>query len=582
MISKTILRIIISAISVTYLLASGQDTTAYQPLNSSKFLLSESNLIIAPLDDWGLNASLNPYGLPEYGGSIKYLGFNMDDPLYGSVPVAWLNPRQQSITLDASGTQISLSPVFADSGINYSRFDYYRGDYGFLNFSAEIAGNISENIYWRLYGEKLGYDGAYGLLGPKLNNFKESIIQNFFLDIKKLVKPWTINAGSSYQKYFPGMMHISELGTSDGETFLSWTNAGRLKEYRSNFYLTGEKLKPNSSLAIGIQASNYLYNTIHDSSIYEYNAEAFQYSGLIRWTFNAGSGKITLKAQPLTESVFVRHGMSKNRLQYQQSFEYASGESRFRYRVSLGSVNTQPVGGFHALYTANRRLTLNLESTFDFIRYPLSYYTNIGGNNSTYPDDDGFTAFQQSLGLHYRFGNSYFKSAVHYTRADYLMPFKNTIEATGFSFLAEELSRLYFTEEFKLMLPRHFSLKGKSIISPSPDQNSSLVFQGWSRFTKDLFLFENNLHLYLSGDLYYLKGSNTIGWFEQMRTQVATNSEYYTNERLQLGFIIGARISSFHIFYSIYNAEGRAFSPLPGVLYRNRLKIFGVDWAFRN
>ncbi|MBU1634802.1 hypothetical protein KJ762_09875, partial [bacterium] len=75
---------------------------------------------------------------------------------------------------------------------------------------------------------------------------------------------------------------------------------------------------------------------------------------------------------------------------------------------------------------------------------------------------------------------------------------------------------------------------------------------------------------------------NSVVWFEQLRTQAQTDIFYYTNERLSVGGIAGARIGPFHIFYSVYNAEGRAFSALPGVLYRNRLKVFGIDWTFTN
>lgn len=562
--------------------AMESDSSAYRPINATELLLSESNIIVAPLDDWGLNGSRSSYGLPEYAVQTFFNNFPLSDPLYGSIPISWINPRQQVVGIDPFSDRISLSPVFADSGMNLSRFDYYRGDYGFNNFSAILAGNLSENIYWRLSGEKLGYDGGYGLLGPDLYTLKESIIQNFFLDLKKLSGPWQINIGSSYQKYFPGLINYSVLGNANGETFLSWAHAGRLKEYRTNFYISGTQSNNNSSFKTGIQFTNFLYNTTNDSSAYVYAAEAFQYSGLLTWDFNAAGGIISLEILPLLESVYVKHGDDKKRTLYRQSIAYLKNRNGFNYRAGFGVLNTNPTANLTAHYSLTKKVSVDLRSDLDYIAYPLSYFTEIGGNSSDKPDVDGFSAFRQSLGLRYQFGNNYIQSRLDHNSADFLIPSKNTIESNSYTLQKRSLNRFFMTEEFYFELPWRFSMKGRAIYSPAADNNSDRLFQGWSRITKDLFLFENNLHIYLSGDLYYLSGSKSLVWLEQLRTQAQTDVSYYTNERLSFSGIIGARIGSFHIFYSVSNAEGRAFSALPGVPYRNRLKIFGIDWTFIN
>jgi len=562
--------------------AAESDSSAYQPINAAELLLLESNLVVASFDDWGLNGSLSNYGLPEYSVQILFNDFTLSDPLYGSIPMSWINPRQQVVGIDPFTDWISLTPVYADSGINLSRFDYYRGDYGFLNFSAIVSGNISENILWRLSGEKLAYDGGYGLLGPDYKNFKESIIQNFFLDVKKLSGPWQFDIGSSYQKYFPGLTTPSVLGVANGETFLNWTHAGRLKEYRSNFYLSGTRSNSSGSLKTGIQFTNFLYNTTNDSSVYVYTAEAFQYSGLLKWGFHAGQGMITIEARPLLESAYVKHGDYKKRTQFKQSIAYSAEGTRFDYHLRFGSTNTNPTIDLTAEYSLSNKLSVDFRSALEYVQYPLSYYTDIGGKTNDRPDTDGFSAFRQSLGLRYQFGNNHIQSRLDFSSADFLTPSKSTIESSSYTLQKRSLNRFYLTEEFYFDLPWRFSLKGRTIFSPSTNHDSNLLFQGWSRITKDLFLFKDNLHIYLSGDMYYLNSSSSIVWFEQLRTQTQTDVSYYTNERLSISGIVGARIGPFHIFYSVYNAEGRAFSALPGIPNRNRLKIFGIDWTFIN
>jgi len=227
-------------------------------------------------------------------------------------------------------------------------------------------------------------------------------------------------------------------------------------------------------------------------------------------------------------------------------------------------------------------MTVSLRSALEYIVYPLSFYTGIGGITTDRPDADGFSALRQSIAFRYQQKNSYLQSRFDYTQAEYLIPAKSSIESTNYSLQKSSLSRLYLTEEFYCELPWRIKVKGRAILAPSSNDNPETLFQGWSRITKDLFLFNDNLHLYLSGDVYYLTGSQSVIWFEQLRTAAQTDISYYTNERLSLSGIVGARIGPFHIFYSVYNAEGRVFSALPGGLYRNRLKIFGIDWAFKN
>jgi len=78
----------------------------------------------------------------------------------------------------------------------------------------------------------------------------------------------------------------------------------------------------------------------------------------------------------------------------------------------------------------------------------------------------------------------------------------------------------------------------------------------------------------------YWDSSSRLAWFEELRSIGTIGTEYFTNNRLNLVARIGGHIGDFHIFYVIYNAEGRAFATVSGMNYRNRLKIFGVEWQF--
>jgi len=559
------------------------DSSAYQPFNAAELLLSETSLIVAAVDDWGLNGSLRHFGLPEYTLQINYHDFRQSDPLYGTVPLAWINSRHQVIDIDRLNNRIYLAPVYADSGVNLSRFDYYRGDYGFLNFAAIVAGDIAENIHWRLFGENLGYDGAYGVLGPDYAKLKESIVQNYYLDIKKVGTTWQTELGCSYQKYFPGMTNPAVLSRAGDETILSWSHAGRLKQYRTSLYVTGERVTDRGKLKTGLQMTNILYNTRHDSAGYAFTAEAFHYSGIFTGDLRAWSGDLHIRIEPVLESIYVRGGSTRTRSHFRQSIRYSRSGSGLDYSAALGSVNSYLTAELTADFNKRSEwLDIYFRSAVDFFQYPLIYFTDLAGKTGANPADDGFSAIRQTLGLRLNSRKSYLNSRLDYTKTEFLIPSKTAIQATHFTLQKESLNNVYLTEEFFFHLPWQIRLKGRIVITPRRFDDEQFLLQGWMKMTKDQLLFDDNLHLYVSGELHYLKGSNSLIWFEQLQTQAVGNVNYYTNERLTANGTAGARIGSFHIFYAVYNIEGRAFSALPGMPYRNRLKIFGVDWTFLN
>ncbi|MCK4689697.1 MAG: hypothetical protein KAT41_05315, partial [Candidatus Marinimicrobia bacterium] len=126
------------------------------------------------------------------------------------------------------------------------------------------------------------------------------------------------------------------------------------------------------------------------------------------------------------------------------------------------------------------------------------------------------------------------------------------------------------------------SIHGRVIFTPSGNDDKCLRFQGWGRVLQKLDLFHNNLHLYAAGEVVYYNGGNSLAWFEELRSFGETGTQYFTNERLSFTTRFGAHIGDFHVFYVIYNVEGRNFSTLALMPYRNRLKILGIEWAFLN
>jgi len=93
-------------------------------------------------------------------------------------------------------------------------------------------------------------------------------------------------------------------------------------------------------------------------------------------------------------------------------------------------------------------------------------------------------------------------------------------------------------------------------------------------------LFGGNLNLYFAGEVHFWSGSRRFGWFEEIQQIGMTDVNYYTNNRLSFAGRVGGYIGDLHLFYAVYNAEGRSLSTIAGMPYRHQLKIFGVEWSF--
>jgi len=566
------------------LIPSQADSLSTEPeyLTIVEQLQNESSFIIAPGDDWGLQGYFSNYGLPGYTVPVSYNDLPVSDQLLGALPFTWLNTRQNRVSLNPLRPAIEMIPVFADSGKNLSRFDYYRGDYGFLDFSLIVGGNIAEKINWRLFGENLGYDGGYGLLGPNPSALRESTSQNYFLDIWKSRGSWTYGLGSSYQKFQPGVNKPVSLGFIDNLTYLTWSHAGRLKEYRTNFYAGGTAVRANGLFKIGAHITNTYYNVFRFPSIYCYTADGSQASMIIKRIYTYPTSSLTLSVTPTINILSIRNTKDLKQKWSRQSVEYTKSGRTMRLFCQLGSVNQHPIGNLSTSLRFGNYFRFTVHSQLDYYFYPLGYQTEIGGAMKNEVSKLGFSAWQYQAVSQFQTSKQQIQFNLVYTFADFVMPHISSLADTNVTFKQQSLASPYLKGEYIFQFPWQMTFSGRAIYSPQSYGEKEATFQGWGRISQELTIFHNNLNLYTAGDLYYLSCPNSLVWFEQLRTIATSDLPYFTDQRLSFGIVAGARIGTFHIFYKVNNVEGRTFATLPGMLYHNRLKIFGIDWTFIN
>jgi hypothetical protein len=571
------------------LILAQADSLSTEPeyLTIVELLQSESSFIVAPGDDWGLQGYFSNYGLPAYTVPVSYNGLPISDLLLGAFPFAWLNTRQNRVSVNQIQPAIEMTPVFADSGKNLSRFDYYQGDYGFLDFSLLLGGNIAEKINWRLFAENLGYDGGYGLLGPNPNLavLRESIAQNYFLDVWKSRGHWTYELGSSYQKFQPGINNPTAVGFIKNLTYLTWPHTGhtgRLREYRTNFYAQGTAAKTNGIFKIGIQLTNTYYNVYRSPSIYRYTADGSQASLAIKRSYTFPTSSLTLSVTPTVNILSIRNTENLEQKWSRQTIEYTKCGRAIHLLCQLGSVNQHPIGNFSTSLHCGNYCQLSVHSQLDYYLYPLSYLTEIGGAIKNEVSESGFSAWQHQATGQFETARQKIQFTFAYTSSDFVMPHISSLEDTTVTFNRQSLAAPFLKGEYNFQCPWQMTLSGRAIYSPRSYGEKEATFQGWGRLAQALTLFHNNLNLYAAGDIYYLSCPNSLVWLEQLRTIGTSDLPYFTDERLSFGIAAGARIGTFHIFYRIYNVEGRTFATLPGMLDHNCLKIFGIDWTFIN
>ncbi|MFH1212842.1 MAG: hypothetical protein V1681_02040 [Candidatus Neomarinimicrobiota bacterium] len=534
-------------------------------------ILESSNYVFLPYDDWGVKGVFQLFGLPATALQLTSGGLPLNDPVYGQVPLSWLNPRFDKITLGS--TAVTITPRYFRTDKVFSRFDYYRGDYGYLNFSMVLCGTLPDSTtVWRFVGENLGYDGYYGMIGPDRRKTGESVSQIFRLDFSSRLKYWQIDLNSAYRKYLPG---YTQAVPSSITTYLLPSSEGNVKEYQASIGVSATQATERDSTTLGLQQANYVYGQFADDPDFGFKGVADQTDLKIYREQRFGRWRIHLALEPMTRAVTLRNGFYLR----QNLFSWLMGFTRPLKKTSLGfnlgAHNRNFTGDMYYFYDLTRRDKIGVRFTNNYALYPLVYKLNFKANQKL--STDGFTYRLRTLDLQHNGRNIQLDLAINQVNSDFFMPYKSTIDDTMITYSRQKLDAIYLSTNGKLNLPWRMSLTARSLLSNNSD---GLWVQGWGQIRQELDLFKKNLRLYVAGEITYWDTAARLAWFEELRGTGNVGVDYYTNNRLNLVGRVGGNIGDFHLFYVIYNVEGRAFSTISGMTSRNRIKIFGVEWQF--
>ena len=543
-------------------------------------LFSGSNWFSLPSDDYGTNGAVSLLNLPSGAVSFRVNGLKIADPLYGQLPTSWFNVRHSLSNFDESGRTVTFSPVFSDSSSFVSGFDYFKGDYGFLDFALHLNGGIGNDVRWRFVGSNAAYDGASYLLGSLPSTYGESVSQSFLFDVQSHRNGWQFDYGSSYQKYIPGKTTPVLIGISNGNSYLNWAYGGKLKEYRVGMSFLASSGTASDSFAIGAQVSSFLYGNHASEDRWWFDATGYQYSGLILKTLASGKNRLVFSFEPNVQNVYSESFASRKLTTLTGKIQLERLFGRTFVSIAPGFVNHEVTWKSTIYRDLSTRLRLQSELLRDYALYPNILFINLADTRLNEPPEEGFGFWIASISADYRSKFIRSVSGVGFVNSDFYVPYQNSISDTTVQFIDKSLKTAYFTEDLMLSLPWKMTLRSKTTLLPSPDADDFLQLQTWGQMAQEIPLFHGNLKLYVAGEFTYQYGGNSVVWFDELRSSGICGTRYYTNERLNFNVRVGGNIGDFHIFYVIYNAEGRFFSTLGRMPYRNNLKIFGVEWNF--
>ncbi|HPC36414.1 MAG TPA: hypothetical protein P5268_09155 [Candidatus Marinimicrobia bacterium] len=534
-------------------------------------IFERSNYIFLPYDDWGVKGVIQTFGLPVTALTMRSNGLSMTDPVYGQVPLTWLNPRFDQIELEA--TAIKMTPRYFSRDKVFSRFDYYRGDYGCMNFSMLISGKLADNTtVWRLVGENLGYDSYYGNLGGKSSQTGEILSQIYRLDLRTFWKSWQIDLNAAYQKYLPGYVKVSPASSS---AYLAPSLYGNVKECRAALGGVATRANERDSTAIGFQQNNFIYGQYVKDPRFGFKGVADQSEFIIYHDRQISHFRLAMNFNPVTRSVTLRNGFYERQNLPAGGIGISSNRVKSQWSLYLGAIDQYFDGEFHLQYRLSSKNQIMGQIASTYTLYPLIYHLNFPVNRPI--SKEGFQYRIGTVDFQHTGRSFQLNLAFNQVNSDFYIPYKSAINDTTLIYHLRKLDAAYVTANGKLILPWRMTLTARGLISNDED---GVWLQGWGQIRQEVDLFKNNLRLYVAGELTYWDMSKNLGWFEELRGIGQFGTEYFTNNRLNMVSRIGARVEDFHIFYAIYNLEGRAFSTVPGANYRNRLQIFGVEWQF--
>ncbi|MBO8130665.1 MAG: hypothetical protein H0Z29_03985 [Candidatus Marinimicrobia bacterium] len=541
------------------------DTSLF-PMKISDLIENTSDVISIDYDDWGIKNANIYYNLPDYTFMDKRDGFIEIDPLFSDIPNLWRKSRFyinkiNFNTLSAGYNGYLTTPI--------TGFGYTKGDYSFLNVYGFASGSYYEKGIWGFEFSNISYDGRYNLYGSKYGrSIGESLNQNYRLITEFYPKGLILRSSIFYNKYMPG---VSEYNMSTAY----YDFAGSDKNYRVGGYVSLENPDSINGYKIGLLTSANIYRRrLGDIKM---DGESSQYQILYNRNFRIFKQdmKININAMNYTFFSEGKYG----RYEIRQSIQTWKNTKYFEFFIRGGLVNTNAVINSYISLNLSKYLKMKLNLSRDFYFYPLIYEV-MKDTLSNYDLTKGFSVLDRGLELN--FNSKYFASyaGLKFVSADFYLPFKNKPNIGYVGFNEISINEFFLRLQFDFKFENYVKLSNKVIIPVKNKSDRFLSFYANSSINGYFYLFKGNLKIYFSGGVWYLKGYDHVAWFEETNSIGIINFDVFNNDKLYISGEIGAKVSSFYIYYATYNLNGRLFSALPLMPYRNRLYTYGVKWWF--
>ncbi len=545
--------------------------------NINDRLFEAGNYFVFLYDDWGFDGAINYLGLPNNVISIRENRFQVVDPLFGQVPMGWLGTAYSALEFSATGQGLAFQSRFTNDGKIKSRFDYERGDYNFLNFGIFMAGQLSDRVKWNFSGERFGYDGRFGLYTYSQTRTNETLTESYRMNIQNEYERWRLLTSLSYQKYRPGVLETSVSGN-----YPAWRFSGGKTESRVAVSVCVAQATQTDSLFIGVSLDGFIYRNDNSSFDLDYNGEANRVAVNLAKYFSWQDKTLEILCNPYYQAIYEQSGYeySQSALDLNLNLSHPLGSCRLSYGVGLSDNEFTVGAGLRRSLGARMTVIAHLSS--DYSRYPMIYDYYFKTVNPAEKLPKGFRYNLAQFATQFNTERLNSLTGVYWARSEFYIPTYDAAKDSLLSVDRETLNKFYIVENLEYTFPWKTVIRMNTIASLPQNKDITPQLQFWGRAMQVLDLFRGNLKLYAAADVVYHNGAENLVWFEGLRNFARTDAIYFTNQRLSANCRIGGHIGNFHIFYAIYNAEGRSFSSVAFMPYRNRLKVLGIEWSFLN
>jgi|GEM_PF-4346036 len=544
--------------------------------NLKDLLMSQTDYLVLSYDDWGFNGLFSHYGLPFVTVPVYHDRIPVEDPLFGQMPLSWVYPKYAKATLSGGLGGLRFANPFLQRDKQRSRFDYYRGDYSFLNFGLYMSGHLSETTQWSFSADRLSYDGYAAYYRRKPGQNLDPLSESYQLHLLSKYEQWRIHTSAAYDYYHPAVL---EYGSS--QSYPGWQVLGGKSQKRTSAAMRAVLATQNDSLVFLFSLDGFEYRDRLSPYGMAFRGEANRIFFGVERSFHWEQHRFALTCYPYKQTVFSQGGREYSQAAIDAGLRYHYPWRFLSLEGSLGLRDNHIRGKAQVQSTHSKRWIWSAGITSDFQHYPLffEYYQQKQG---TAESEKGFRYGNADLGLQLSWRSFEMNTALNYVRSTFRMPKAASIADTLFDLQKVDLDLLYLSESIRYTFPWKTEISGSIVLAPAMQNEEFITLQSRARLLQRLTLFKGNLHLYLAGEVSYQAGGERLIWLDGMRNLGLTDAVYFTNERLNFDVRVGAHVGTFHIFYAIYNVENRRFSSVAFMPYHNRLKVLGVEWSFIN